>query len=237
MRYAGGKNQVFRALVNLMPPHSVYIEAFLGSGPVLRYKSAARINIGIDLDEHAIVAAREWAKPGTRLIHGDAFRFLDNYPFSGDEMLFCDPPYLPTTRRKQRIYKHELTVRDHERLVGLLATLNCRVMLSGYPNTLYSEALRDWQQVELSVTSHVGPRKELLWLNYDPPEVPHDTSYLGSTFRDREQIHRRHQRLISRIRRLSAGERSMLWRHIGSHYRHELELASALEQSAGGENV
>jgi hypothetical protein len=37
-------------LINLMPPHRTYIEAFLGGGAVMRLKRPADYNIGIDLD-------------------------------------------------------------------------------------------------------------------------------------------------------------------------------------------
>jgi site-specific DNA-adenine methylase len=32
MKYAGGKGGIYQKYINLMPPHEVYIEAFLGGG-------------------------------------------------------------------------------------------------------------------------------------------------------------------------------------------------------------
>lgn len=54
--YPGGKNGagVYQRIINLMPPHEVYIEPFLGSGAVLAHKRPALVNIGIDLDQAAL---------------------------------------------------------------------------------------------------------------------------------------------------------------------------------------
>lgn len=56
MNYPGGKNGkgVYQTIINLMPPHEVYIEPFLGSGAILRKKRPAPVNIGMDLDETAV---------------------------------------------------------------------------------------------------------------------------------------------------------------------------------------
>jgi DNA adenine methylase len=68
--YFGGKSGpgVYHALINLMPPHAVYIEPFVGSGAVMRLKRPAHLNIGIDLDQACIarlrVAAGGIAKSG-----------------------------------------------------------------------------------------------------------------------------------------------------------------------------
>jgi len=50
MRYVGGKAKTFHHVINLIPPHEVYIEPFLGVGTVMRAKLPSAIEIGIDLD-------------------------------------------------------------------------------------------------------------------------------------------------------------------------------------------
>src|ERR1700693_3175724 len=56
MGYPGGKSGpgVYHRLINLMPPHSVYCEPFLGGGAVMKLKRPAAYNIGVDLDAGVI---------------------------------------------------------------------------------------------------------------------------------------------------------------------------------------
>jgi DNA adenine methylase len=70
--YPGGKNGagVYQTIINLMPPHQVYIEPFLGGGAIMRLKRPAQLNIGIDLVASVIQAMQTFtsdsAKSGAR---------------------------------------------------------------------------------------------------------------------------------------------------------------------------
>jgi site-specific DNA-adenine methylase len=46
MPYIGGKSQagVYQRIINLIPPHRVYVEPFLGGGAILRLKSPAEVS-------------------------------------------------------------------------------------------------------------------------------------------------------------------------------------------------
>jgi len=48
MNYPGSKGGVYQRLINLMPPHEVYIETHLGGGAVIRKKKPAKKNIGLN---------------------------------------------------------------------------------------------------------------------------------------------------------------------------------------------
>ena len=39
---------------------------------------------------------------------GDGVAFLQNYPFHGGELVYCDPPYLHSTRRDPGLYRYEM---------------------------------------------------------------------------------------------------------------------------------
>src|SRR5271154_4598059 len=62
MGYPGGKNGagVYQTIINLIPPHAVYIEPFLGGGAVMRLKRPAAVNVGLDLDAGAVRRFRRW---------------------------------------------------------------------------------------------------------------------------------------------------------------------------------
>ena len=54
MRYPGGKGRTFQHVINLIPPHRVYIETHLGGGAVMRHKRPSAYSIGIDADQKVI---------------------------------------------------------------------------------------------------------------------------------------------------------------------------------------
>lgn len=223
MHFPGGKGGLYRQLIGLMPPHEVYIETHLGSGAVLRFKKEAARNIGIDLDPDVI---RTWQGRATRNLEirqADAVDFLRAFPFAGAELIYCDPPYLPETRRRQRIYRFEYSEQDHEELLTTLKELPAMVMISGYDSELYRDLLSGWRCVRFQTGSHGQPRIETVWINFDPPAVPHDLRYFGRDFREREQVRRRQQRLKRRLESLEPAERALLFEWMQERFATELE--------------
>lgn len=80
---------------------------------------------------------------------------------------YVDPPYLPETRDKGRDYRHEMTVEDHEELLGVLVRLKGNVVLSGYASDMYDEALSEWRRIEVSARAdRAGERTEVIWCNF-----------------------------------------------------------------------
>ncbi|WP_374588709.1 DNA adenine methylase [Ideonella dechloratans] len=207
MRYPGGKGKSFQHLINLMPPHATYIETHLGGGAVMRNKKAAQRSFGIDLDAAVIDRWRRSNPSGCTLVHGDAIEFLASFDFTGQELVYCDPPYVTATRRRARIYRHEYSDRDHERLLQMLLCLPCMVMISGYENEIYARHLAGWNRYSFDAVTQAGLRKENVWFNFEPPTRLHDAGFLGDTFRERQSIKRRHERLVDRFERMCPVER------------------------------
>lgn len=218
MRYPGGKGKCYQRLINLMPVHEVYIESHLGGGAVLRHKRRAARNIGIEADERVVAKWRELRVPDLELVHGDAIEFLKGYSYSGRELVYVDPPYLPRTRRAERIYRHDYTQEHHVALLDLVRTMPCAVLLSGYDDPLYRTALRGWRHLTFNAKSHVGVREESVWMNYPEPTVLHDARYLGECFRERQQIQRRHRSLQRRIAAMTSVERTEFLRWMTATY-------------------
>lgn len=131
MTYPGGKNGagVYQRIINLMPPHEVYIEPFLGGAAIMRLKRPASLNIGIDLDSLALLSARAGlagsAAAGRSYIvrRGDGIEFLRSYKFMGRELVYCDPPYMHETRSRLDLYQFEMSDRQHRELLRVL--LSC----------------------------------------------------------------------------------------------------------------
>jgi hypothetical protein len=211
-RYPGSKSGagIYQSIINEIPPHEVYIEAFLGSGSIMRLKRpAARGNIGIDVDA-SVVAAMGSAFPDLDLICVDAISYLhDRRCELGQETLvYCDPPYLFDTRKGRVYYQAEFgQAFEHRRLIEVLRDLGCMVALSGYPSSLYSELLEGWRSIEVPSMTRGGPRVEVVWFNYPQPVALHEYTYLGSDFRERERIRRKVARWTRRLSTLPVLER------------------------------
>lgn len=209
---------MFRQLINLIPPHRVYIESHLGGGAVLKNKRPAAQSIGVEIDERALSEWGGHAIPNLRLVHGDATRFLRSYVFQGDEFIYADPPYVKGTRRRERVYTHELSDEEHLELVDVLDEVDAKVMLSGYPCELYKRRLSHWQSRTFTVGAHGLRHQEVVWFNYTPPDVPFDVRFAGDTFRERQRIKRKQERLRDRIDGLSPVERDLLCRWLLDTY-------------------
>ena len=200
MRYPGGKFRCFQKLINLIPPHRVYIETHLGGGAVLRNKAPAEVNIGVDCDPAVLQKFAGRFGPEYQFLDCTAEEFLMDYQFEGDEFVYADPPYWPASRRSQRSpYRCNYTESGHLKLLRILRDLPCPVMVSGYANTAYDKALRGWERHTFAGTSHVGLREESIWVNFEPA-ILHDTSFLGRTFRERQSIKRKRARWAARFR-------------------------------------
>lgn len=201
-----------------MPVHTVYIESHLGGGAVMRNKKPAAVNIGIDLDDRVIQRWQAELPHVCQLVHADATAYLEKYPFTGTELVYCDPPYVKATRRQARVYRHDLEDVDHRRLLDVLKALPCRVMLSGYDNSMYATSLMDWSKFTFSARTRVDSREECIWFNYEPPKNLHDGTHLGTTFRERQSIKRRNQRWLDRLDNMPSAERSHLLALIRDKY-------------------
>jgi DNA adenine methylase len=87
-------------------------------------------------------------------------------------LFYCDPPYLHSTRSTNGEYAHEMSEADHRELLDVLLACKSKVMLSGYPSTLYDKALAGWTRHTFDLANHAagGKRKaretEVLWCNF-----------------------------------------------------------------------
>jgi DNA adenine methylase len=218
MTYPGGKGGLFRQLINLIPAHGTYIETHLGHGAVLRNKAPSSRSIGIDLDGEVLLHWRGTDIPALELVQGDATEFLRRFRFAGDEFVYADPPYLRAIRRGAKVYRHELDDAAHLELLDVLDAIPAKVMLSGYASELYDQRLSAWRRLEFTVGSHGLQHREVVWLNYEPPAVPFDMRYAGSTFRERQRIKRKQHRIRQRIAELPPVERALFLQWVSNTY-------------------
>lgn len=102
-----------------------------------------------------------------------AVKFLRIYDHDR-AFFYLDPPYLHTTREAKDAYEEEMTEDDHKVLLGTLANLKGKFLLSGYPSELYDDYAEafGWRRHEMNIDCKASsakdkPRKtEVLWRNY-----------------------------------------------------------------------
>jgi DNA adenine methylase len=91
-----------------------------------------------------------------------------------DTLFYLDPPYLPDTKTSQAFGDLEMTVDQHEELLGVITKLQGKVMISGYVSRLYDDRLAGWHQhtFKLPNSAAAGVMKramtEVLWCNFPP---------------------------------------------------------------------
>jgi DNA adenine methylase len=218
MSYPGSKAQagVFQRIIGQMPPHSVYVEPFFGSGQVFWRKRRASRSIVIDKAGACI--AKAGAEAGVHAIAGDAISLLPTLALPADAVIYCDPPYLLSTRQGRFYYDHEMDDLAHASLLTLLQRLECRVLISGYPSELYGAALQSWRCIRYRTRTRGRTVTECLWCNFPEPAELHDWCYAGHTFRQRLALKRLSARWMARLEAMPARKRGYVLSWIQQRY-------------------
>jgi hypothetical protein len=215
-QYPGGKGGagIAQRIINLIPPHRVYVEPFVGGGAVFRAKAPAASSILADRDPAVAMYWRELmaGRADVAVREGCALALLRSFPWRGDEFVYLDPPYHHDARSQRDIYRYEMDDGGHRELLELLATLPVPWALSGYHCDAYDDAARSrgWRCIDYQAMTRGGLRDEALWLNYAPPATIADYRYVGSNFRERQRIKRKVARWTSKLQALEPLERSAL---------------------------
>jgi DNA adenine methylase len=88
--------------------------------------------------------------------------------FMGDRALvYCDPPYLHSTRACRKGYRHEMTDEDHIRLAEIILSSPMMFVISGYDSGLYNDLYKGWRKAY----KQAAPEKECLWFSPNIKEV------------------------------------------------------------------
>lgn len=81
-----------------------------------------------------------------------------------DTLFYVDPPYVPSARSGGG-YKVDMTEEEHVKLLECLKNVKGRVVLSGYANPMYDEALAGWQRITRREQANGGRKtEEVLWI-------------------------------------------------------------------------
>jgi DNA adenine methylase len=203
---------VAQRIVSLMPPHELYIEAFAGLAAVGRLKRPARCDVFIERDADRASSLKAMLPATAQVVIGDVMQVVMPEHVPPATVVYCDPPYLKSTRRSRRqYYRHDLlTEAEHERFLEWVCRLACRVLISGYESALYASRLLGWRVVQFRAQTQGGTAIETVWCNFPEPAELHDVRFVGDGYRQRERIRRKVSRWVRRLERLPLAERAAI---------------------------
>lgn len=101
----------------------------------------------------------------------DALKLIQRYN-NENTLIYCDPPYLQKLR-KRNMYANELTDAQHIELLDTIKQSKSMIIISGYDNDLYNEALAGWDTATKETTAQMGlHRTEKIWANFELKQSP-----------------------------------------------------------------
>lgn len=154
------------------------------------------------------------AAPLWTVLQRDGLDFLEtaspDLMRSAETLVYCDPPYLRSTRSGGRLYEHEMPDLEHRRLLRWAIAARCKVIISGYWSSMYGSSLRKWRCSSFQAMTRGGLATEFVWCNFPEPLELHDYRYLGEGFRERERIKRKVTRWKARLASMPLLERQCL---------------------------
>jgi DNA adenine methylase len=211
--YTGNKKieGVYQKIINEIPKHNYYLEAFAGSGAIGLILPTGPVKIFNDLDTHALQLIK--GTPGDTVIKTQyrATDLLQLFDHAGKEgFTFCDPPYLHTTRKSDKIYLFEMSVLDHVEFLAEVQKLKCNCMIIHPACELYEVALQSWRSILIKIRYNTKTSIEKLYMNYDTPRILQTSKYLGKDCWDRQRIKRKAERFINKGLNIPFPERTYI---------------------------
>lgn len=107
---------------------------------------------------------------GVAIENDDALKLLPLYDRAG-ALIYCDPPYAPSSRRAKTVYTEDATDEDWFALSETLAQLeHAQVIVSGYPCAAMKNL--GWEAIPMhalrlsSPTQERAKTEEVLWTNF-----------------------------------------------------------------------
>ena len=102
--------------------------------PVVSDPASPKLPVSADLsksgDGRSPSDAETSGRPCFEIWQRDGIDFLKSYSFTGRELVYCDPPYLLSTRSGGKLYKFEMTEAQHRDLLDVIRRIPCAVMIS-----------------------------------------------------------------------------------------------------------
>ncbi|PHJ65038.1 hypothetical protein VF04_04445 [Nostoc linckia z7] len=96
-----------------------------------------------------------------------AIAVIERYGRNPNCLIYCDPPYVHSTRTESGNYLYEMSDAEHKKLAESLHSAKAMVVLSGYDCELYQELYKDWRLIQWTTLINGNKRTatESLWIS------------------------------------------------------------------------
>jgi DNA adenine methylase len=160
-----------------------FVKCWFSIGAYLTCKNGMRMNIASDNGyvesfykklPKEIIFACERLKPKSgnyvQIESADALMLIKKYD-RPNVFMYLDPPYVPGSRKRKKIYRHEYNEARHEELLQLIGNSKAKILISGYEHDLYHDILHTWNLDKIiSYDTANQKRVECIWMNYRPQQ-------------------------------------------------------------------
>lgn len=93
----------------------------------------------------------------------DGIELISKYKNKDNVLIYCDPPYVQSTRTSNRRYDIDMEDDTQDRFLEVCIGCKCKMLISGYDNKKYNMLLENgYNKVEFEVNHRI----ETLWKNY-----------------------------------------------------------------------
>lgn len=93
----------------------------------------------------------------------DGIELISKYKNKDNVLIYCDPPYVQSTRTSNRRYDIDMEDDTQDRFLEVCIGCKCKMLISGYDNEKYNMLLENgYNKVEFEVNHRI----ETLWKNY-----------------------------------------------------------------------
>jgi DNA adenine methylase len=109
---------------------------------------------------------------GVTIERDTAINVINRHKDDPNALFYCDPTYLPETRRSKDTYEFEVSEEEHIELCRVLQSIKGKALISGYHSPLYDDLLRGWKMETKQIANHSSQQKkkqyrtECLWANF-----------------------------------------------------------------------
>jgi DNA adenine methylase len=160
-----------------------FVKCWFSIGAYMIYKNGMRNNIASNYGyiesfyqklPKEIILACERLRPKrdnyVQIENRDALELIKKYN-RPNVFMYLDPPYVPDSRKRKKIYPYEYNLSDHERLLQAISESKAKILISGYEHELYCGHLQKWNMDKIITRDTAREKRiECLWMNYKPEQ-------------------------------------------------------------------